>query len=283
MALVIPPSVQQFTQALSRYATCWKLERTDGTIMRFTDHDKKLTVANEVYDPQGGFNSSARQKLNNLKVRNLEFVGFISDDSITYDDLKSGKYRDCKVTEMLVDWQYSWMGPISTAVYWIVEMQYDGEKWVGQVSGLTRWLTQRVGRVYSRICDHILGDEKCQVDLPSLEQTGTVTTVVKSRLVFTTTLSELDDFFKYGYITWTSGANTDEKAEIKMFRAAAGRIELALQTTDPIEAGDTFKVYPGCDRLRDTCLTKYSNVINFGGFPFIPGTDAALSTPDGKV
>jgi len=30
------------------------------------------------------------------------------------------------------------------------------------------------------------------------------------------------------------------------------------------------KIYPGCDRVRATCESKFDNLDNFGGFPWIP-------------
>lgn len=29
-------------------------------------------------------------------------------------------------------------------------------------------------------------------------------------------------------------------------------------------------LYPGCDRMKETCLSKFNNLANFGGFPYIP-------------
>jgi uncharacterized phage protein (TIGR02218 family) len=34
--------------------------------------------------------------------------------------------------------------------------------------------------------------------------------------------------------------------------------------------GYTVKAYPGCDHTRPTCVNKFSNVENYGGFPWIP-------------
>ena len=29
-------------------------------------------------------------------------------------------------------------------------------------------------------------------------------------------------------------------------------------------------LYPGCDRTKETCISKFNNLSNFGGFPYIP-------------
>ena len=34
--------------------------------------------------------------------------------------------------------------------------------------------------------------------------------------------------------------------------------------------GDTFSVFPGCDKTKTTCAGKFSNIARFRGFPFVP-------------
>jgi hypothetical protein len=34
--------------------------------------------------------------------------------------------------------------------------------------------------------------------------------------------------------------------------------------------GDAFTVYLGCDHTQATCTTKFGNLTNFRGFPYIP-------------
>jgi uncharacterized phage protein (TIGR02218 family) len=45
----------------------------------------------------------------------------------------------------------------------------------------------------------------------------------------------------------------------------------------PIEVGDTFDITAGCDKRLETCRDRFSNVVNFGGFPHMPGNDYALA------
>ncbi len=37
-----------------------------------------------------------------------------------------------------------------------------------------------------------------------------------------------------------------------------------------LSGGQPVTIYPGCDHLRATCETKFNNLDNFGGFPWIP-------------
>ena len=34
--------------------------------------------------------------------------------------------------------------------------------------------------------------------------------------------------------------------------------------------GLVIRIYPGCDRTKETCQSKFNNLNNYGGFPFIP-------------
>ena len=45
---------------------------------------------------------------------------------------------------------------------------------------------------------------------------------------------------------------------------------------EPIAAGDTFVVTAGCDKRFATCRDRFDNVVNFRGFPHIPGNDFVM-------
>ena len=44
-------------------------------------------------------------------------------------------------------------------------------------------------------------------------------------------------------------------------------------------AGDTFAVTAGCDKRFATCHDRFDNVVNFRGFPHIPGNDFVVRYP----
>ena len=64
--------------------------------------------------------------------------------------------------------------------------------------------------------------------------------------------------------------------EVKEF--ASGQLVLALPMGKSIQVGDGFKVIAGCDKTRETCRTKFSNILNFRGEPDVPGIDQLLMT-----
>ena len=55
--------------------------------------------------------------------------------------------------------------------------------------------------------------------------------------------------------------------------------ELWQAMPEPIAAGDSFTVTAGCDKRFETCHDRFNNVVNFRGFPHIPGNDFVISYP----
>ena len=80
-------------------------------------------------------------------------------------------------------------------------------------------------------------------------------------------IGQADGWVANGIVTWTSGNNVGMSGEVKSF--AANTYELFIPTVYQMQVGDTFEVTTGCDKTSDTCKSKFSNVINFGGFPHI--------------
>jgi uncharacterized phage protein (TIGR02218 family) len=67
---------------------------------------------------------------------------------------------------------------------------------------------------------------------------------------------------------------------VKIHRKGAD-VTLALwqAMAQPIAPGDGFTVTAGCDKQFPTCHDKFANVVNFRGFPHIPGNDFVISYP----
>jgi len=285
MSLALDANIEALLeQRTHRFASCWEIERTDGTIFRFTDHDKELTVDGDAYAPTGGFSASAIQAGANLQDQNRELLGVLDAAAITHDDLRAGLYREAKVTQMLVDWRYPWAGAITTMVYWLAEIRFSGEQWEARVEGLTRWLNPKVGDLYSRTCQHVVGDSRCGVTLSSYKESGTVAAITTQRRVFTVSgLTKADGYFTFGLLTWTSGSNDGLEHEVKL-HDVGGSTAITLQLPTPYDIGvaDGFDISAGCDKLQATCKDKFSNLDNFGGFPFIPGNDRMLQSPRAK-
>jgi uncharacterized phage protein (TIGR02218 family) len=271
-------------QKKQRFAVCWTIERTDGTTLRFTDHDHDLVLDDgNTFKSAGGFNASARQRQPDLGVHNLELMGIVDSVEITDADLRAGRYRNAEITEQLVDWRYPFAGAFYSQHYWLSSLTYGNGRWDATVVGLSKWLKPSVGRLFRRTCDWTLGDLNCGVSLTTY--TGTVVTVT-TRNKFTasgTFTTQVDDWFQYGQLQWSSGPNNQLKFDVKHSVQSTGTLITWLSCPFNIVVGNTFSIVPGCDHNFSTgCGTKFNNQERFGGFPYIPGTDRLYLTPDAK-
>ena len=91
-----------------------------------------------------------------------------------------------------------------------------------------------------------------------------------------------NDFFNQGKVYPLTGANAGCQPVEIFDWASDGSIELFAPLTSIPVIGDTFTIENGCSKARQssdpsipTCL-GYDNVINFRGFPEVPGSDQVL-------
>ena len=289
MQTVTVPMKSLLVHGSHLFATCWRITRSDGTILRFTDHNCKLTIASgEEFTPVKSIMATARQRQQNLKNSNVEVRGVVTSDLISVADLRAGKYNEAQVDEMLVNWRFPWLGEYSTTVYWIVETTFDGEMWQAKLAGNTVWLRNPIGGIYTRNCRHRVGRGQCAnggegVTLASITVSSvSVTDVVTTRksLKASSLIGDGDGEYNLGELEWVTGANAGVMSECKRFRSSDGRVILQLDTPYEFQVGDTFHIRRGCDGRLSTCRDDFDNVRNHGGYPTIPGNNAQYETPN---
>lgn len=116
-------------------------------------------------------------------------------------------------------------------------------------------------------CLNTLYDAGCTLSKASFAVSGVVQAGSTVNAI-QTALSNPDDYFDLGTVTFTSGVLDGLTGWIRLY--ASGVIHLATPLLVAPSAGDTFLAYPGCDLTASTCASKFSNLPNFAGFPFVP-------------
>jgi uncharacterized phage protein (TIGR02218 family) len=93
-------------------------------------------------------------------------------------------------------------------------------------------------------------------------------------------IAQANKYFDLGKILFTSGQNSGFARSIKSWTAPnlgnAGIAALTAPSPFVPAAGDTFTIYPGCDKTQPTCTAKFNNLANFRAFPFVPAPETAL-------
>jgi uncharacterized phage protein (TIGR02218 family) len=260
---------------------CWKVRRADGLALGFTDHDNDVSFDGTTFEAASGFTATEIQSSLGLSVDNLEVDSALSSAKISADDLKAGRYDDAEVEI----WRVNWADPAQRVLIRkgnIGEVRRGELAFSAEIRGLAHRLGQAEGRTYQRLCDADLGDARCGIDLddPAFKGAGTVVSAVDNRVLTVSGLAGFaDDWFTFGKLAWTSGANQGTAVEIRRHAKSFSAVNLVLWQAAPlaVAAGDAFEVTAGCDKTLATCKAKFANTASFRGFPHMPGNDFAFS------
>ncbi len=269
---VIPVALQaHLDSGVTTLCHCWRLALKSGEVFGFTDHDRVLIFGGTSFEAQAGFTASEMEQGLGLSVDNLEAEGALSSSVIDAVRLRRGDYDHATVEVWRVNWSDVTQRVLLRKGH-LGEIMHDGVKFVAELRGLTHLLDQERGRLFGFGCDAALGDARCSVDLelPAFKGAATVTAVSGASLVVSGLAAFADDWFTRG--TLMIGART---LSVKRHRTLGSTASIALwqDAGGLISAGNAVVLRAGCDKRFETCRAKFSNAVNFRGFPHIPGND----------
>ncbi|MBI1385703.1 MAG: DUF2163 domain-containing protein [Rhizobiales bacterium] len=260
---------------------CWRVERRDGVVLGFTDHDRDLEFDGTIYRASSGLSASEMRQTVGLQVDDFDVESALSDATLTEQDLANGLFDAAVIEIHRVNWN-----DVAERVLirsgTIGEVDRAGAAFKAEVRGLSNRLQQPRGRLYQFTCDADLGDARCGISLSSPQFTGdaVITAVVGPRHYRVSGLSAFSSgWFTHGLLRWISGANAGAAVEIRRHvRDADGdALELWHAPAGPVLPGDVIRLTAGCDKRLATCRDRFSNAVNFRGFPHMPGNDFVLS------
>ena len=128
--------------------------------------------------------------------------------------------------------------------------------------------------VYEPQCPHRLFDGYCRASESAYRVEATLTLVSFDGLYMGISRNDHpQNHFALGRIRFRSGAASLFERHIKL--SLNGAIEIVEAPPILPAVGDQVYLWPGCDKGLDTCRSKFNNVVNFGGFPFIPLPETA--------
>lgn len=119
-------------------------------------------------------------------------------------------------------------------------------------------------------CVNTLYDDACGVNRASKTVTNAVTgSPAPTKYVFDSSLAQATGYFDLGVVTFTSGPNAGVARTVKQF-VSGGLITLMSPLPFAPVTGNTFSIYPGCDKTQTTCNGKFAALSRFRGAPYIP-------------
>lgn len=155
--------------------SCWKLQRTDGTVLGFTSHDNDLVIDTITYQAASGFSRTATRQTSDLKADNQDVYGIFDSSAITDSDLAAGLYEGAKVWHFEVDWTDPTLGKHKLDAGIIGPVTRMRNSFTATFLNLESLLSQTIGRKYNRSCNHTLGDSSCGIELEPIDWQATET------------------------------------------------------------------------------------------------------------
>lgn len=252
---------------------CWKFERKDGQVYGATDHDKSLRVDNIQYLPDRALDGAEFVSNAGLAPGHVTGRGALSASFLTEDDLALGLWDGTRVTVWRVDWQrpelryHVWSG-------YLGEVKHSDQNFQVELVSLKSQLEKRIGRVYTRQCDAELGDVRCGVNTNSsaYRRPAIIAEILSPNRL------QIDDLSAFP-TGWFSNGVIELSEGRKLAISKQENDQISLYSDVSIEVGTNVHLIAGCDKSYDICKSKFSNHINFQGFPHLPGMDAVLSGP----
>ncbi|MEL7150251.1 MAG: DUF2163 domain-containing protein [Pseudomonadota bacterium] len=261
----------------------WAVTRRDGVVLGFTDHDRALQFDGIEFAASSGLTARSLEQTTGLAVDNTEAIGALSHASIREEDVRAGLFDGAHVRSWLVNWgdveqrQLVFRGSLG-------EVERQGTQFRAELRGLAEAINQPQGKVYQRPCAAVLGDDACRFDTaaPGYSIEVTVADVPSATELLVPSQSGVaEDWFLRGRLTVLSGSSAGQVGLVKRDREThAGRlIELWEVFPGGVQTGDDVRIEAGCDKRVVTCRGKFDNLLNFRGFPSIPGEDWLVSYP----
>jgi uncharacterized phage protein (TIGR02218 family) len=260
-----------------------RLVRRDGTVIAWTEAHENATVTvngqSTLLVSNPGFNVQSLTSTAGLSVDNTE-ITLIDGDDISRADILASKWDGASVHIF----RYNTKSP-SDGTYPPKKSGSFGNfkprlgHFVVEFRDLRQPLQHNATWVLQEACRWRLGDSRCTKTLTDDVFTFTgvaVTGAGTDRQFSADALTQADDFFGEGELTWTDGLNSGCSFKVRTF--ADGVVTLSEPAIFEILVGDEFTIVAGCrKRVYEDCRDKFDNIINFGGEPNKPFRDGLVS------
>lgn len=128
---------------------------------------------------------------------------------------------------------------------------------------------KRIGirRTYQSTCPHVLYGLDCRVDKVGYKSTGSPIAVTSNTIQATVLAQNGNNYYDGGYVEYITPEGLVEQRTILSQVSDTATLSASLIGLDTTM---NFDVYTGCNRTLSVCDATFSNVVNYGGFPYVP-------------
>ena len=253
---------------------CLRIVPQSGSAIYLTHHPRNLTMNGHTYLTASGYEFTGYTAQANLSPAMVDLEGVAGMAGIGHAEISSGVFDSARAYLFATTWNNPVEDEEPIAASILGKSTLFDDRYRIEEMALVDALNQSVGKTYGAQCSKRFGGQEyagCKIALGPLTVTGTLSGVTDSRIFRDSARTEAADYFGAGTIQFTSGANAGLKAqEIKTY-SSNGTIETFEPFYYQPQAGDAYSMIPGCrKRQNEDCRDKWNNILNFGGFVYIP-------------
>lgn len=244
-------------------------EQATGTIWTFTDGNEVVTYnagdGDEDYEPTSISRSEAENK-NEIAKANID-VQMSLTNAAAVRWLQDNGERIVTLTIFERDkagtFNVVWKGRLASVAPGMTSVSLKME------SVFTSLRRTGLRARYQRSCRHALYGRGCTLNAEDFAEAGTCTAATNRTLTVTEADAFADGYFVGGMLRAPDGALSYVTGHVGSSITVQ---RLSYELVEVIGEGFPFNVtlYPGCDHSRVTCDAKFDNLLNYGGFDFIP-------------
>ena len=260
---------------LTTIALCWRLERRDGVAIGLTTHDRDLVLDGLVHRAAPGMTPSAIARSDGLEPDTMDIEGALTSGAIGADDLIAGRWDGARVALFAVDWEAPGATvPLGAGTIGAVETR--GGSFTAELRGGAAALDRPVVEATSPECRAELGDRRCRVAMAGKRRLVRVVSATDQE-VTVDAAEPVANAYGNGLLRWMTGANCGRESAIAV--SAGDGLTLAAPPPFAAAAGTIVELVEGCDKSIATCRSRFANVLNFRGEPYLPGIDLLTRYP----
>lgn len=130
-------------------------------------------------------------------------------------------------------------------------------------------------RVYGTTCPHVLYGVECTIDKGLFLLLSTITAIDELAITATEFATKPDGYFAGGFVDIEISGNFNRRF---VTSHVGDTIHINLPLTGA-GIGSVINAYPGCTHSTDICSSRFANILNYGGQPFIPVKNPMSGTP----
>ncbi len=253
---------------------CLRIVPTVGSPIYLTDHPRDLTMSGHTYLSTSGYQFTGYASTAGFSPASIDIEGIAGASGVTRAAVGSGLFDGARCYVFATSWitPVEDQEPIVAGIFGKATL-LDDRFQIGGVSMIDA-LNQSVGQTYGAQCPKTFCGQEyggCMASLAANTVTGTLTGVTSASVFTDSGRAEAADTFGAGTIQFTSGPNAGLKAlEIKSFSGGV------ITTFEPFYylpvVGNSYSMVRGCRKRLSDCQNRVggSNILNFGGFPWVP-------------